>query len=300
MIRYLDRREVDAKKWDEVIVRSQAETLYPYSWYLDLVADKWSALVMDDYQFVMPLVWKKKLGIKYLYQPLYTQQLGIFGSELADPLQTREMLHVLYEKFRFADINFNTKNMVGEEPLFKVEDRSNFILGLEQDYLNHHLAFSTNTKRNIRKADVLGDLLVQDLSIEELLHLKRENDVIRRSESDYLWLENLLRQIMERGAGKIYGIRKDKALLAATIFVFSKTRAIYLVSASGEEGKERRAMFRIVDTFIRDHAGTGLILDFEGSNIPSIARFFGGFGAHPEVYQHVSYSRLPPFLNKLR
>ncbi len=300
MIRYLDRGEVDAKKWDEVIVRSQAETLYPYSWYLDLVADKWSALVMDDYQFVMPLVWKKKLGIKYLYQPLYTQQLGIFGSELADPLQTREMLHVLYEKFRFADINFNTKNMVGEEPLFKVEDRSNFILGLEQDYLNHHLAFSTNTKRNIRKADVLGDLLVQDLSIEELLHLKRENDVIRRSESDYLWLENLLRQIMERGAGKIYGIRKDKALLAATIFVFSKTRAIYLVSASGEEGKERRAMFRIVDTFIRDHAGTGLILDFEGSNIPSIARFFGGFGAHPEVYQHVSYSRLPPFLNKLR
>jgi hypothetical protein len=246
------------------------------------------------------LVWKKKLGIKYLYQPLYTQQLGIFGSELADPLQTREMLHVLYEKFRFADINFNTKNMVGEEPLFKVEDRSNFILGLEQDYLNHHLAFSTNTKRNIRKADVLGDLLVKDLSIEELLHLKRENDVIRRSESDYLWLENLLRQIMESGAGKIYGIRKDKALLAATIFVFSKTRAIYLVSASGEEGKERRAMFRIVDTFIRDHAGTGLILDFEGSNIPSIARFFGGFGAHPEVYQHVSYSRLPPFLNKLR
>jgi hypothetical protein len=300
MIRYLDRGEIDVEKWDEVIAQSPAETIYPYSWYLDVVADKWSALVMDDYSLVMPLVWKKKLGIKYLYQPLYTQQLGIFGSDLADPLQASEMLKVLYEKFRFAEINFNTKNMVGEGPHFRVEDRSNYILSLEQDYQSHYEAFSTNAKRNIRKADDLGDLVEKNLSVEELFRLKRENDVIQRSEADYRWLECLLGIIMERNAGKIYGIRKDKTLLAATIFVFSKTRAIYLVSASGDVGKERRAMFKIMDSFIRDHAGTGLILDFEGSNIPSIARFFGGFGAHPEVYQHVSFSRLPAILDKLR
>ncbi len=60
MIRYLDRREIDAEKWDDVIVHSPTETLYAYSWYLDASAGNWSALVMDDYRFILPLVWKRK------------------------------------------------------------------------------------------------------------------------------------------------------------------------------------------------------------------------------------------------
>ena len=59
-------------------------------------------------------------------------------------------------------------------------------------------------------------------------------------------------------------------------------------------------MFKIVDAFIREHAGSELILDFEGSNIPTVARFFAGFGARPEIYQGVSFDRLPLFLKRLR
>ena len=88
--------------------------------------------------------------------------------------------------------------------------------------------------------------------------------------------------------------------MVAAFFAFSKTRAIYLLSASSQKGKEQRGMFRIVDTFIRDYAASGLILDFEGSNIPSVARFFSGFGAQPEIYQGVSFSRIPATLTRLR
>ena len=59
-------------------------------------------------------------------------------------------------------------------------------------------------------------------------------------------------------------------------------------------------MFRIIDTFIKDHADSGRILDFEGSNIPSVARFFGGFGAQAEIYQSVSFNRLPSTLTRLK
>ena len=71
-----------------------------------------------------------------------------------------------------------------------------------------------------------------------------------------------------------------------------KTRVIYLMSVSSSQGKEQRAMFRIVDELIRDYSGSNFSLDFEGSNIPSIARFFGGFGGRPEVYQSLSFNRL--------
>jgi hypothetical protein len=297
---YLNRGAIDTEKWDQVIKKSPAETLYPYSWYLDEVASNWSALVADDYRFIMPVVWKKKAGMKYVYQPFYTQQLGVFSKEYVDPLIIKKMLSIIYRKFRFAGINFNVKNLVGEEEPFTVDDKSNYIMELNREYDQHYRSFSSSAKRNIRKSAEYGEVVEKEVPVEELVDLKRANDVIQRSEEDYQGLLNLLETLRSRGAGSVYAIRTGREFTAAAFIAFSRTRAIYLVSASSQTGKEHRSMFRIVDAFIMEHAGSGMILDFEGSNIPSVARFFGGFGALPEIYQGVSFNRLPATLIKLR
>ena len=300
MLRFINRKVIDTEKWDQVIAESPAETIYPYSWYLDAVASNWSALVADDYRFIMPVVWKKKAGMKYVYQPFHTQQLGVFSREYVDPQIIREMLAIIFKKFRFAGINFNAKNLVGEEKPFMVDDKSNYIMELNRDYDQHYKSFSSNAKRNIRQSAEFKEEVEKDVEAEELVKLKKANDVIQRSEEDYLRLQKLLETLITRGAGSVYAIRTGTELTAAAFFALSRTRAIYLVSASGNTGKEHRSMFRIVDAFIREYAGSGKILDFEGSNIPSVARFFGGFGAQAEIYQSVSFSRLPATLNKLR
>jgi len=297
---FLSRKEIDDVKWDQLIAGSIAETIYPYSWYLDAVSDNWSAMVVDDYRFVMPVVWRRKAGIKYIYQPFYTQQLGVFSREYVDPELIPVILKFLYKRFRFAGMNFNAKNLVGEEEPFIVDDKSNYILNLDRTYSDLSRSFSTNARRNIHKSLEDSGKVEKDLPVREMVKLKRENDTIKRSDDDYHWLESLLELVLQRGAGKIYSIRTGAEVSAAAFFAFSKKRAIYLLSASSQVGKEQRGMFRIVDTFIRDHEGSGLILDFEGSNIPSVARFFGGFGAQPEIYQGVSFSKLPGTLNKLR
>ena len=299
-IKFVPRKEIDEERWDRLIAESPAETLYPYTWYLDTVSEKWSAMVVEDYRFVMPVVWKKKAGMKYIYQPFYTQQLGVFSREYVDPDLIREMLRILYKKFRFAGMNFNAKNLVGEEKPFLVDDKSNYVIKLDWEYERQHKVFSTNTKRNVRKSQEYDDLVDLKVPVQELVRLKRENDVIKRSEEDYRWLIKLFETIQDRGLGKIYAVRKGDEVISAAFFAFSKTRAIYLLSASSPTGKERRGMFRVVDAFIRDHAESGTILDFEGSNIPSVARFFSGFGAQADIYQGVSFSRLPGTLNKLR
>ena len=299
-MKLLKRKEIDVQKWDELIAHSPAETIYPYSWYLDAVSENWSALVVDDYRFVMPVVWKKKAGMRYIYQPYYTQQLGVFSREYVEPELIRKMLTYLYRKFRFGCVNFNIKNLVGEEKPFTVDDKSNYVLPLNRAYEDHYASYNSNTKRNLKKSLEQADQLERNLPVEMLIKLKRENDVIKRSKEDYVWMNHLFETIKERDAGTVYGLRQDTEISAAAFFAFSKTRAIYLLSASSPEGKERRGMFRIVDTFIREHAGSERILDFEGSNIPSVARFFGGFGAQPDIYQGVSFSRLPSTLTKLK
>jgi hypothetical protein len=55
-------------------------------------------------------------------------------------------------------------------------------------------------------------------------------------------------------------------------------------------------MFLLIDTFIQNNSGKNLILDFEGSNIPGIARFYKGFGAMAETYYSVHQNRLPRLL----
>lgn len=299
-IALLKRREIDEGRWDDLIAHSTVETIYPYTWYLDAVSENWSALVVEDYRFVMPVVWKKKAGMKYIYQPFYCQQLGVFSREYVDPELIRKMLRMLYKKFRFAGINFNIKNLVGEEPPYTVDDKTNYVMRLDRDYDTHYKNFSSNARRNIKKSIEFSEIIERNLPVEELVRLKRENDVIKREEGDYRRLVKLFETIQDRKAGKIYAIRTGSEITAAAFFAFSRTRAIYLLSASSEKGKEQRGMFRIVDTFIKDQAGSGLILDFEGSNIPSVARFFSGFGAQPEIYQGVSFSRIPATLAKLR
>jgi hypothetical protein len=300
MIRFLHRWEIDDEKWNRSIAASAYETVYAYTWYLDQVAVNWSALVVDDYRYVMPVLWKRKVGMKYVYQPFYTQQLGVFGKEDPEPELLRKLLMILYRKFRFVGMNLNTRNLVGEEDPFEVVDKSNYVLPLDREYNHLYASFKTNTRRNIRKSLDLSNLVDKGISVDELVNLKKENDVISRSEEDYSWLKMLLQTIMEKGEARIYATRSEGKLTAAACFVFSKTRAIYLLSASSQAGKDRRAMFRIVDTFIRDHAASGRILDFEGSNIPSVARFFIGFGARAEIYQGVSFNRLPSILTRNR
>jgi hypothetical protein len=235
-----------------------------------------------------------------MYQPYYTQQLGIFSKEHVDPELIKEVLPVLYKKFRFANFNFNALNLVGEDKHWSLYDKTNYVLNLSPGYDKIYASFTTNAKRNIKRAKGIPGVVEKGVSCEELIAFKRKNDTIKRSEDEYSWLLNLLETVRKKGGGQAYGIRADGQLIAAAFFGFSRTRGIYLLSASNEEGKEQRSMFKIVDAFIREHAGRDLILDFEGSNIPSVARFFAGFGARPEIYQGVNFDRLPVFLNKLR
>ena len=85
-IRYLERHEIDTIKWDQCIRHAANGLIYSYSVYLDTMAKQWSALVLNDYEAVMPLTWNRKFGFNYLYQPAFTSQLGIFFLQNMQPL----------------------------------------------------------------------------------------------------------------------------------------------------------------------------------------------------------------------
>ena len=82
-IRYLPYNDIDKKKWDACIAAADNGLVYAGSMYLDAMAQNWDALILDDYKAVMPLTWKKKYSIHYLYQPFFTSCLGVFGKNIS-------------------------------------------------------------------------------------------------------------------------------------------------------------------------------------------------------------------------
>ncbi|MBN2698607.1 MAG: hypothetical protein JXR52_07250 [Bacteroidales bacterium] len=300
MIQFFQRKEIDTNRWNDVIASSPAETIYPYSWYLDAAAENWSAFVGEDYRFVMPVIWRKRFGIRYAFHPPFVQQLGVFGREVTDPFLLQQFLREVGSAFRFGNIQLNSQNMIGEEPGWEVSDRRNYELLLDRDYDTLYGHYSTNAKRNLKKALDHHPEISEDITLDELIQLKIEAKISNRDNSYINWINNLFTAILDRGRGKVIGVRQEGRLIAGVFFAFSLKRSVYLLSASCDEGMETRAMFAIVDRFIRQNAGSGIILDFEGSNIPSIARFFSGFGAEPTTYQAVSFGRFPFPLRKLK
>jgi hypothetical protein len=49
----------------------------------------------------------------------------------------------------------------------------------------------------------------------------------------------------------------------------------------------------LVDSFIKDHAARNLTLDFEGSDVQTLAFFYSCFGAVEEKYTALKLNRLP-------
>jgi len=59
-IHHLSRKEIDDIRWNNCIEKSAAGLIYANAAYLDHLSAGWEALVVGDYECVMPLTQKKK------------------------------------------------------------------------------------------------------------------------------------------------------------------------------------------------------------------------------------------------
>src|SRR5664279_3747613 len=106
--------------------RADNGLVYGYSVYLDTMANYWDALILNDYEVVMPLTWNKKYGIYYLYQPFFTACLGLFGNNITAEL-VNDFLKVIPDKFKYWDICLNYANRYHLNH-FELFDRFNYVL----------------------------------------------------------------------------------------------------------------------------------------------------------------------------
>jgi len=294
-IKYIKQAEINIQEWDNCISKSINGIVYAYSWYLDIVSPNWDALVYGDYETVMPLTQNNKYSVSYLYQPFFTQQLGIFSSNKIDNVLIHSFLEAIPKKFRFIEINLNKYNRVEELNGYSVKKNTTYELDLIESYENIFRKYKKNNIRNIRKAIHNKISITKGLSPNVVFELiKSSNKIEGMKDKHTSILQRLISSAIYYQSGHLYGAySENNTLCAVGFFVYANNKACFILSVTNMEGKELGAMFLLVDEFIKDFSNRNLILDFEGSNIESIARFYKGFGANPFNYSSIRANKLP-------
>ena len=297
-MRFLETDEIDRRKWDECVKRSRVGHIYGLSWYLDLVASRWVGIVEDDYRSVMPLPVRERFGINYVFQPDFTQQLGVYGSDIVKGELLKTFIEAIPGKLKYVDTNLNYTNQ-SDNLVSGITKKVNYELDLRKKYIHLREKYSDNTRRNIQRSIPFIEI-VEDVSVADLIRMIKENSLRKKPREYYEWMNCFAYKLVRNGYGKITGALKDGKLCAATLIVYYSKRVYYLISVSDETGKQNRAMFAIIDHIIQTCSDKNLFLDFEGSNISGIARFFEGFGGVSSEYPSLKINRLPRMIRFLK
>lgn len=284
---YVKRSSIDTQKWDACIDADTEPQLYGYSWYLDAIADgQWDALIYGDYKAVFPLPRQRKWGVLVVYQPFFCQQLGLFSS--LDSLEQNDFLKAIPKAFFKVHLQLRNQKNLGTE----LAMRTNYVLNLNRPYQEIADGYSSDCKKNLRKAERESVQIIETKNPSEVIDLYKKvwgpaNKVVK--EIHYQRFDNACERAKLHNAIVCLKAVKGEQILGRAIFLKSKSFLHYVCAAPTAEGKALGIMHSIIDHAIQQYARTNIKLDFEGSEIPGVAEFYQKFG--PERSDYFVFNR---------
>jgi hypothetical protein len=302
-INHVEHKNIDKNAWNNCIASAYNGNVYAWSWYLDIVSPNWNALVLDNYSAVMPLTWNKKYGITYIHQPFFTQQLGVFSRQSVTKEMLNEFVGSIPLNYRYAEISMNV-NINREHFEIAVKDGITTHLDLIRNHTELRKNYNSNTLRNIKKAqkhDLHFQFLDKPNQIIDLFKSNKGKELKELKSIHYQRLEDLMQYGVDFKIASFPGVLDERGdLCAGGFFMFSHNKLVFLFGASNNIGKENGAMFLLFDNFIRQHSGKTLTIDFEGSTVPGVLRFYQGFGAKKLIYPIIKINRLPTIVKMFK
>lgn len=312
MFRYVGPEALDRTRWDALITAAPGGLIYALSWYLDLVAPGWAALVQQDeqgrYVAGLPLPVQRKFGFRFLRQPVFTQQLGLFSLVPPTAPEWHQIGQLLRREFRFITrYAFNTANaalLAGGPALagFEAATFHTYYIDLRPTYPQLAAGYHASRRRQLRQAQAYN-LRVEPATgpeaLETMIRLFAENTAaniagLLGEGYEYPLLRALYAAAHQRGMAELWQARTPAGEVVAAVLLWKfNGQLIYLFNSSSRLGKEQRAISVIVDALLQRYAGQPLRFDFESPQVASLDRFYASFGSVETPFLSIALNRLP-------
>jgi len=297
IIKHIPHKDIDFNKWDKTVLSSEFPLVFAQSFYLNATCPNWDALVIGDYESIFPLTHKTKLGFKYLPQPSFTSQLGVYG-KVNDDIEI-QFYNYITKQFKLIEIELNASNKIKTK---EITSKKTYII----DYSTNH-KYNQNTKRNIKKAIEAG-INIKRVDIKDSLTLSKkwinpflENELKLSKTVINTFNVLLLNSLKNNNLLTLKAIDSKENIKAMAHFVFNAKHALYLKGTNFDKKENSGSMHLLLEAAIKHFDGKVKLFDFGGGAMSeSLAGFYQGLGGSALNYSFLKVNRLPILVNKLK
>jgi hypothetical protein len=278
--------------------------IYVESKYLNQIATNWDAIVLNDYDAVMPLIWRKKMGIRYLYQPAFLQQAGIYSHFHLTEEIIEAFIALASTHFKFAEISINYANKPPEENSFyQKKINNNFLIHLNKKY--EEILTSKHIKESITRASkfnlqyAISSDVTKCIKTYKKLYGERLSNL---SKNDYKNFEQLCLNLQKQNRiiiREVYN-KEGKELLATALFLKDENRMYNLASSIFPNGRTCSANYFLFDSLIKEFSNQPLIIDLEGSDLPGVDFFYKKLATKNQPYYSIKWNNLPKIIQLIK
>jgi len=306
MFRHVRHADIDRPQWDALITEAPNGLIYALTWYLDIVSPGWEALIKEDagrYVAVLPLPVRRKFGLRYLQQPLFAQQLGLFSLAPPTAADWQQVAQLLGRHFRFiTEYAFNTDNteLLGAgQPGLAGTPFTTYYLALKPPYEQLLAGYKPNRRWRLNQARRRGLCVEPTTDIDLMVRIFAENTApkiygVVGEAYEYRILRSLYARAHQAGLATMRQVRGASGeVLAMGLLFHFKRHITYIFNCSTVAGKEAGAISVLLDEVLRTYAGQDLVFDFEAPEVPNVAHFYSSFGPAPTPFLAIAANRLP-------
>ena len=288
----ISSEHIDFVKWDACVQNNENGLIYATSTYLNAMTDNWSGLLINDYQAIMPLPWRKKWGIRYLYTPAFTQQLGLIGQTNVSAIELQKKV---LQFARFGNYLFNDGNApLGDELSFF--ECNNYIIYLNKSYEEIRSSYKKNFKKNTNKP-IHNELNYQKSDEYELairsFYQYNSAHILHVHSAEIDCFIKLCSQLFPANILVRKVTNKADELLSIVLLLKDNKRYYNLINYTSAAGRKVEANYFLYDNLFKELAENDLLFDFEGSDLPGVKSFYECMGGLNKPYYLWQFNHLP-------
>jgi len=281
-VRIIENKNLNKNIWDKKICLNPSSSFFCLSWVLDILHPNWSGLVLNDYESFMPIPIAKKFGVNYIFQPKFIRSLSIFHEKEG---QRELILEAFIEAYSFVNINLDFE--------LKASSDSGFYQKLSMPNSSEllHKAYSKNALRVISKLDVEIEYKLFYDAGTFIQFFKKIKNIKSLKSNSYNKLHQLINECIKRENGKLIAAFYKEEMIACGFFIFFQKQVYFMKGTVNNLGREKGALYGLIDTVLKGAIGSFEHFDFVGSNDKGVAGFYRKFGAQDFPYSILKYNK---------
>ncbi|MFN0037378.1 MAG: GNAT family N-acetyltransferase [Saprospiraceae bacterium] len=304
-------KDLNPVQWDAFVAQSPQGNIYHCHAYLSHLLPGWEAVAIEEGGLIVaafPFESHKKWGLRYALQPHFAQYLGILFAQKSDQVYKnlefqKKAIQLIHEALppdvRFFHFSF-APEFEYDLPLiwlgWQHRMRYTYWVDISGGYESFLQSCASHVRREIKKAEAAGLTIKAENKPETVVEiLKTAKPEATRSIAPHFFeaLCKNSRHFFETQQSCSLIAYDGERPVAGIVYFFFKNKIIYYQGSTLPEYKNSGAMTRIIAESVRMFGANHQFLDFDGSMIEPIERFFRGFGAFPVRYGVFTLNRLP-------